>query len=156
MVSRLKLNNQENFNKKIGKTMKANYKGSYFSGREVNSDKFLDLDKDENVVSRFKNFRKTKYKAFGNRLTDFLVITNKKLIYVYLVEAGLIKMKDAYYKVEYIPHNIITKIQAIESSAGVYELKVGFSKGEEKEEVCLTWELRDQTHNAIALIESMR
>ena len=105
------------------------------------------MEGDEHLLGEFENKKKTPWKTFGNRRTDFILITNKKLVNVFLVKANT--FGDPDYMVDYIPFNTIEKIELTQQELKDC-LKVTFNKNGTTNS--LTVQLEENSSNAISLI----
>ncbi|MFY0631575.1 MAG: hypothetical protein JXR05_14450 [Flavobacteriaceae bacterium] len=78
--------------------------------KEIESKSFLNLGKNEFVINEFRDAKKTRWKTFGNKSTDFAVVTNKKLIHVVLVREDIF-YRNHEYMVNYIPFDQILQVE---------------------------------------------
>ncbi len=131
--------------------MNPKYEQLHLTGKQVEQKEYLRLTQDEYIIIEYKNRRKTPWKQFGNRLTDFIIVTNKKLINAYLVKAFF--HKNSEYFVDLIPFEIIKKVQQEKTSNGHDALKITLLRNK-KDKSTLTIELRKETQSAIAILES--
>ncbi|GEM_PF-4740281 len=81
----------------------------HFSASDIDEGVHLLLEPGEVIHGQHKLLARSQHKTFGNRYTDYIVVTNCKVMVVYLVQAYL--GKNDSFNVDYIPYSVIRSLE---------------------------------------------
>jgi hypothetical protein len=97
---------------------------SLYLKAELDADQHLKLEEDDYVIGRYIDNKKNYYKTIGNRKTDILVITSKKIIICRLVKAYVwpVSSSKSVYTVITVPYHQLKTIRLVEKSWGRNEI----------------------------------
>lgn len=140
--------------------MKPKIEDKIYHKGELDKKRHLSLDKNESVLGNFLIKVKSPLNSWiGNsftskhKLTDFVIITNKRIIYTYLIKwYGITEMRnDTVFNVVKIPLERIIEVSIIEKPKNQSEVKIVCRNNDDDEQEYI-FELFEESNNAVSLI----
>jgi len=115
------------------------------------------IPKGEDILGEFMDRKKTPWKAWGNKITNSLIITNNYVIYTYLIKwySWPANNGSSQYVVDRIPINSIEKASHHRKPQGKDELELEYVD-ENGRHFIYKIELQNKVPIAISLINSSR
>ncbi len=102
----------------------------FFYLREIDREEYI--PEGQAVLAKYISNKKTKWKTWVNRLTNFIVITERFVIYVELIKwfGWPLKNDDSIFRVRVYPKQIISSVHEIEKSGNRNEVCIQYRNPE--------------------------